>query len=82
MWWFPIKIQVIIEILFKNKPVDEDMSGLLSLIMFAGISPNEDVYFKDQIIDALYLSDSLNEFYKWQQNLSYLLFGIRVDDVR
>lgn len=83
MWWFPPKIQRIIEILFKNKPVEEDVPGLLSLIMFAGIgfSYDEEVHFKKQVIETLYLSDTTNDFYESQQNLSDLLFGITVDDV-
>jgi hypothetical protein len=84
MWWFPPEIQIIIEILFKNKPVEEDVPGLLSMIMFAGIgfSYDEEVHFKKQVIETLYLlSDTTNNFYESQHNLSELLFGITVDDV-
>jgi hypothetical protein len=75
------EIQVIIEILFKNKSVGEDVPGLLSLIMFSGISGNEDLYFKNHIIDTLYLSDTTNACYELQHNLCDLLFGITADDV-
>jgi hypothetical protein len=83
MWWFPPEIQRIIEILFKNKPVEEDVPGLLSMIMFAGIgfSYDKEVHFKKQVIETLYLSDTTNDFYESQQKLSDLLFGITVDDV-
>jgi hypothetical protein len=82
MWRFPPESQVIIELLFENKPVDEDMSGLQSLIMFAGISTNKDMYLENQIINTLYLSDTTNECYERQQNLSDFLYGITVYDVR
>jgi hypothetical protein len=73
---FPPEIQVTIEIWFKNKPVNEDVSGLLSFIMmFAGIGTNEDLYFKNQIIDTFHLSDTMTRCYKTQQNLSDLLLS-------
>jgi hypothetical protein len=64
LYWFPIKIQVLIEGLFKNSNGDKDLSGLLSLIMLAGISLDEDICFKDQIIGSFYLLTSTNEFYE------------------
>ena len=85
MWWFPIEIQRVLEYLFKNKPAELDLNGLLSLIVFAGIDSEEDVYFKDEIIDKFYLSKITNQpenfFFDSQQNLSDLLFGITIDDV-
>jgi hypothetical protein len=87
MWWFPNEIQVIIDLLFKSKPLDGDVPGLLSLIMFAGLGPNKESYFKNQIIQHQYLCQTAttpkgsNQFYESQHNLSDLLFGITVDDV-
>jgi hypothetical protein len=88
MWWFPHQIQLVIELLFKGKPLDEDVGGLLSLIMFACVGSDEDEYFKKNIISSLFLSKphSLSKLHTniWiesQQNLSVLLFGITVDDV-
>ncbi len=82
MWWFPSEIQPVIELLFKNKPLDQDVSGLLTLIMFAGIGSNEDVYFRDEIVASVFLSAPKNPWYDSQQNLSSFLFGITLDDVR
>jgi hypothetical protein len=87
MWWFPNKIQVIIELLFTKKSLEGDVPGLLSLIMFAGLESNEEEYFKNQIIQHQYLSQTAtkprakNRIYESQQNLSDLLFGITLDDV-
>ncbi len=82
MWWLPSEIQPVIELLFKNKPLDQDVSGLLTLIMFAGIGSNEDVYFRDEIVASVFLSAPKNPWYDSQQNLSSFLFGITLDDVR
>jgi hypothetical protein len=87
MWWFPNKIQVIIELLFTKKTLEGDVPGLLSLIMFAGLESNKEEYFKNQIVQHQYLSQTANKprakkwIYELQQNLSDLLFGITLDDV-
>ena len=87
MWWFPNQIQRIIELLFREKSQQGDLPGLLSLIMFAGLEPIEEEYFKNQIIKHQYLTRTAstskvkNHFYESQQNLSDLLFGITLDDV-
>ena len=83
LWWFPNQIQRVLEHLFKNKPAEQDLNGLLSLIVFAGIDCEEDVYFKEEIIDKFFLSKFPNQncFFGSQQNLSDLLFGITIDDV-
>jgi hypothetical protein len=87
MWWFPNQIQVIIELLFIKKPMEGDVPGLLSLIMFAGLGSNEEEYYKNQIIQHQYVSQTAttpkgkNWIYESQQNLSDLLFGITLDDV-
>jgi hypothetical protein len=58
MWWFPNQIQGIIELLFTKKPMEGDVPRLLSLIMFAGLESNEEEYFKNQIIQHQYLSQT------------------------
>jgi hypothetical protein len=43
----PNQIQVIIELFSKKKPLEGDVPGLLSLIMFAGrLGPNKEAYSK------------------------------------
>jgi hypothetical protein len=80
-------MQVIIELLFTKTSLEGDVPGLLSLIMFAGLESNEEEYFKNQIIQHQYLSQTTtkpkakNWIYESQQNLSDLLFGITLDDV-
>jgi hypothetical protein len=87
MWWFPNKIQVIIELLFTKKSLEGDVPGLLPLITFAGLESNKEEYSKSQIIRHQYLSQTAtkprakNRIYESQQNLSDLLFGITLDDV-
>ena len=89
LWWFPNEIQVLIEPLMSQKPSDTDVSGLLSLILFAGIDLSEktDDFFQDQIIEKVFLitgkeKSNKNLFlFESQQNLASLLFGITVDKV-
>ena len=83
MWWFPNDIQRVLEHLFNNKPPEQDVAGLLSLIAFAGIEEHEKAYFKDEIIKKHYRTKELtkNLFFEAQQNLSDLLFGTTLDDV-
>jgi hypothetical protein len=77
MWWFSNKIQVIIELLFTKKSLQDSVPGLLSLIK----------YSKNQIIQHQYLSQTAtkrkarNRIYESQQNLLDLLFGITLDDI-
>jgi hypothetical protein len=42
MWWFPTKLQEVLEMLMFRKPLDGDVGGLLSLIMFAGLDFDDD----------------------------------------
>ena len=73
----------------SQKPSDTDVSGLLSLILFAGIDLSEktDDFFQDQIIEKVFLitgkeKSNKNLFlFESQQNLASLLFGITVDKV-
>jgi hypothetical protein len=71
----------------KNKPEEEDKQGLLSLIIFAGLAAGKEEYFKSQIIQHQYLSQTattakgLNWIYELQHNLSDLLFETTVNDV-
>jgi hypothetical protein len=58
MWWFPNQIQIFIELLLKKKPMEGDMPGLLSLIMFAGLESKEEEYFENQIMQHQYLSQT------------------------
>ncbi len=71
MWWFPNEIQVLIEPLMSQKPSDTDVSGLLSLILFAGIDLSEktDDFFQDQIIEKVFLTTGKE---KNNKNLFYL----------
>jgi hypothetical protein len=55
MWWFPTKIQEVLEMLMSRKPLDADVGGLLSLIMFAGIDFDDDDFFKMQVIQKVFL---------------------------
>jgi hypothetical protein len=86
-WWFPEKMQKIFERLFGHKTIDYDISGLLGLIMFAGIGEfeSENLFFSEEVIAKLFLStenkNRVNMFSESQQNLSCLLFGITLDDV-
>jgi hypothetical protein len=50
MWWFPTKIQEVLEMLMSRKPLDADVGGLLSSIMFAGIAFDDDNVFEMQVI--------------------------------
>jgi hypothetical protein len=68
--------------------LEGDVPGLLSLIIFAGgLESNEVEYFKNQIIQDQYLSQTAtkpkakNRIYELQQNLSDFFFGITLDDV-
>ncbi len=72
--------------LMFRKPLDGDVGGLLALIMFAGIDFDDDDFFEMQVIQKAFLpktKDGANNFlFESQQNLSVLLFGLTVDDVR
>jgi hypothetical protein len=50
MWWFPTKIQEVLEMLMSQKPLDAAVGGLLSLIMFAGIGFDDGDFFEMQVI--------------------------------
>ena len=84
--WFPPDIKEVIERLLPSDVCDFDISGLLSLVAIAGIDLNDDEFFKTQLIGKGYLGldpkDNSNMFFDSQQNLSMLLFGITMDDVR
>ncbi len=86
MWWFPPEIQEVLEMLMVQKPLDGDVGGLLALIMFAGIDFDDDDFFEMQVIQKAFLpktKDGANNLlFESQQNLSVLLFGLTVDDVR
>jgi hypothetical protein len=56
IWWFSHQTRVKFELLFKNKPEEGDLPGLLLLIMFAGLAAGKEEYFKSQIIQHQYLS--------------------------
>ena len=83
IWWFPNDIQRVLEHLFKNRPTEEDVAGLLSLIMFAGVTDNEALYFQEEIISDSYTPkfNKNNPFIDSQQNLSVLLLGFTLDGV-
>jgi hypothetical protein len=59
---------------------------LLSLIMFAGLDFDDDNFFEMQVIQKAFLPKTReganNLLFESQQNLSVLLFGLTVDDVR
>jgi hypothetical protein len=55
MWWFPTKIQEVLEMLMSRKPLDADVGGLLSFIMFAGIDFDDDIFFETQVIKKAFL---------------------------
>jgi hypothetical protein len=55
MWWFPTKIQEVLEMLMSRKPLDADVGGLLSLIMFTGINFDDDNFFEMQVIQKAFL---------------------------
>jgi hypothetical protein len=86
MWWFPPEIQEVLEMLMFQKPLDGDVGGLLSLIMFAGIDYDDDNFFEMQVIQKAFLpktKDGANNLlFESQQNLSVLLFGLTIDNVR
>ena len=86
MWWFPTEIQKVLEMLMSQKPLDADVGGLLTLIMFAGIDFDDDKFFEMQVIRKAFLprdKDGTNNLlFESQQNLSVLLFGLSLDDVR
>ncbi len=86
MWWFPTEIQKVLEMLMSRKPLDADVGGLLTLIMFAGIDFDDDKFFEMQVIRKAFLpKDKVgtnNLLFESQQNLSVLLFGLTLDDVR
>ncbi len=86
MWWFPTELQEVLEMLMFRKPLDGDVGGLLSLIMFAGLDFDDDNFFEMQVIQKAFLPKTKeganNLLFESQQNLSVLLFGLTVDDVR
>jgi hypothetical protein len=86
MWWFPTEIQEVLEMLMSRKPLDADVGGLLTLIMFAGIDFDDDKFFEMQVIQKAFLPKTKdgtnNSLFESQQNISFLLFGLTVDDVR
>jgi hypothetical protein len=86
MWWFPTELQEVVEIMMFRKPLDGDVGGLLSLIMFAGLDFDDDIFFEMQVIQKAFLPKTKeganNLLFESQQNLSVLLFGLTVDDVR
>jgi hypothetical protein len=55
MWWFPTKIQEVLEMLMSRKPLDADAGRLLSLIMFAGIDFDDDNFFEMHVIQKAFL---------------------------
>jgi hypothetical protein len=55
MWWFPTKIQEVLEMLMYRNPLDADVGRLLSLIMFAGIDFDDDIFFEMQVIQKAFL---------------------------
>jgi hypothetical protein len=55
MRWFPTKIQEVLEMLMSRKPLDADVGGLLSLIMFAGIDFDDDNLFEMEVIQKGFL---------------------------
>jgi hypothetical protein len=86
MWSFPTELQEVLEMLMFRKPLDGDVGGLLSLIMFAGLDFDDDNFFEMQVIQKAFLPKTKeganNLLFESQQNLSVLLFGLTVDDVR
>jgi hypothetical protein len=86
MWWFPTELQEVLEMLMFRKPLDGDVGGLLSLIMSAGLDFDDDNFFEMQVIQKAFLPKTKeganNLLFESRQNLSVLLFGLTVDDVR
>ncbi len=86
MWWFPPEFQYVLEMLMVPIPLDGDVGGFLALIMFAGIDIDDDDFFEMQVIQKAFLpktEDGANNLlFESQHNLSVLLFGLTVDDVR
>jgi hypothetical protein len=86
MWWFPTELQEVLEMFMFRKPLDGDVGGLLSLIMFAGIDFDDDIFFEMQVIQKAFLPKTKeganNLLFESQQNLSVLIFGLTIDDVR
>ena len=87
LWWFPPEIQQVIELLMaQNKPLEHDMEGLLGVIMFAGLAGDKTDFAMTQIVKKIFLQKkgayTPNLINDSQQNLSALLFGITLDDVR
>ena len=84
LYLFPPEIQVLIETLLSSKPANMDFGGLLGLIMFSAI--DDEKYVLTEIIDKAFLPKDVEAensmLYESQQNLSALLFGITLDDVR
>ena len=84
MNWFPTPIRNVMELLCTSKPVEEDLGGLLGLLMFAGIDFDDKEFFRVDIIKKSSKGD-FDQDYKWlvdsHQNLATFLFGITIDDV-
>ena len=80
-------MQKVFEMLIaKNKPIENDVAGLLGLMMIAGIDLDEKDFFKKEIMHKLLLPKRAksvsNLVFNSQPNLSALLFGITIHDVR
>ena len=83
LWWFPTEIQQVIESLFVQKPGDRDLYGILGLIMFAGIDGDEsDLEMLEKVYGLKNTKNHSKLLCESQQNLSVLLFGTTVDNVR
>ena len=60
LWWFPPEIQQVIELLMAlNKPLENDMGGLLGAIMFAGLAGDETDFAITQIVEKMYIQKRL-----------------------
>ena len=78
---FPYDIRKVGSQLCIQKPIDKDLNGLLSLIMFAGVESEYSESFRSHTIARGIGKDNFKLLCECQQNLSVFLLCVTLDDV-
>ena len=78
--WFPSDIQEVFEISTKEKGIDKDFDGILTLISLAGVAIGDHKYLKP-MMKLGYGITGRNMTRQSQRNLAFMLMGAVTDDV-
>jgi hypothetical protein len=81
MRWFPNELQDHMELLCLEKPLDMDLGGLMTLMMFAGIGSQEHKYLKHQMCKDMFSEADSNLITDSHQNFAAFIFGITMDNI-